>query len=72
MSSTTTEVGDAAMRLHSRPRARILQLLGDETIGSPRVAVFELVKNATMPTQRSARVGALRGRTLMGPQQPVR
>lgn len=29
-----------------RPRARILQLLGDELIGSPRLAVFELVKNA--------------------------
>jgi len=29
-----------------RPKARILQLLGDELIGSPRLAVFELVKNA--------------------------
>ena len=29
-----------------RPRARILQLLGDELIGSARLAVFELVKNA--------------------------
>ncbi len=29
-----------------RPRARILQLLGDELISSPRLAVFELVKNA--------------------------
>lgn len=29
-----------------RPRSRILQLLGDELIGSPRLAVFELVKNA--------------------------
>ena len=29
-----------------RPRARVLQLLGDELIGSPRLAVFELVKNA--------------------------
>ena len=29
-----------------RPRARLLQLLGDELIGSPRLAVFELVKNA--------------------------
>lgn len=28
-----------------RPRARILQLLGDQLIGSPRLAVFELVKN---------------------------
>ena len=27
-----------------RPRARVLQLLGDELIGSPRLAVFELVK----------------------------
>jgi len=29
-----------------RPRARLLQLLGEELIGSPRLAVFELVKNA--------------------------
>ena len=29
-----------------RPRARVLRLLGDELIGSPRLAVFELVKNA--------------------------
>jgi hypothetical protein len=29
-----------------RPRARILQLLGDELIGSARLALFELVKNA--------------------------
>lgn len=28
-----------------RPRARVLRLLGDELIGSPRLAVFELVKN---------------------------
>lgn len=29
-----------------RPMARLLQLLGDELIGSARLAVFELVKNA--------------------------
>lgn len=29
-----------------RPRARMLQLLGDQLIRSPRLAVFELVKNA--------------------------
>lgn len=29
-----------------RPRARLLQLLGDELIGNARLAVFELVKNA--------------------------
>ncbi len=29
-----------------RPKARLLQLLGDELIGSSRLAVFELVKNA--------------------------
>lgn len=29
-----------------RPRARLLQLLGDQLIGSSRLAVFELVKNA--------------------------
>ena len=34
------------IRLQFKPRARLLQLLGDELIGSPRLAVFELVKNA--------------------------
>lgn len=29
-----------------RPKARLLQLLGDELIGNSRLAVFELVKNA--------------------------
>lgn len=29
-----------------RPRARLLQMLGNELIGNPRLAVFELVKNA--------------------------
>ncbi|RVJ46110.1 ATP-binding protein [Sinorhizobium meliloti] len=29
-----------------KPRARLLQLLGDQLIGSPRLALFELVKNA--------------------------
>lgn len=29
-----------------KPRARLLQLVGDELIRSPRLAVFELVKNA--------------------------
>lgn len=29
-----------------RPTARLLQLLGDELIASPRLAVFEMVKNA--------------------------
>lgn len=34
------------INLPFRPRARLLQLLGDQLIGSPRLAVFELVKNA--------------------------
>ena len=34
------------LKLPFRPRARLLQLLGDQLIGSPRLAVFELVKNA--------------------------
>ena len=38
--------GSEELNLPFRPRARILQLLGDELIGSPRLAVFELVKNA--------------------------
>ena len=39
--ATTTET-----TLPFRPTARILQLLGDELIANPRLAVFELVKNA--------------------------
>jgi signal transduction histidine kinase/anti-sigma regulatory factor (Ser/Thr protein kinase) len=35
-----------SLELPFRPRARLLQLLGDQLIGSPRLAVFELVKNA--------------------------
>ena len=43
-----TEVGGTRQVVTEpfRPRARVLQLLGDELIGSPRLAVFELVKNA--------------------------
>ena len=33
-------------KLNFRPRARVLQHLGDQLIGTPRLAVFELVKNA--------------------------
>lgn len=39
-----------------RPRARLLQLLGDELIGSDRLAVFELVKNAYDADATNARV----------------
>ena len=42
MTSTNTQ----KISLPFRPRARILQLLGDELIASDRLAVFELVKNA--------------------------
>lgn len=38
--------GSKPLNLPFRPRARLLQLLGDELIGSSRLAVFELVKNA--------------------------
>ena len=44
--SARAGTGDGSLSLPFRPRARILQLLGDELIGSPRIAVFELVKNA--------------------------
>lgn len=37
---------DDSLTLPFRPRARILQLLGDQLIGTARLAVFELVKNA--------------------------
>jgi signal transduction histidine kinase len=39
-----------------RPRTRLLQLLGDELIASPRLAVFELVKNAYDADANQARV----------------
>jgi len=29
-----------------RPRTRLLELLGDQLIGSPRLSLFELVKDA--------------------------
>ena len=38
--------GDRRVTRAFRPRARLLQLLGDQLIGSPRLAMFELVKNA--------------------------
>lgn len=41
---TIAEEAETAPRF--RPRARLLQLLGDQLIGSPRLAMFELVKNA--------------------------
>ena len=41
-----TEARRKVVKQPFRPRARVLQLLGDELIGSPRLAVFELVKNA--------------------------
>ena len=56
MSGTTKVNGDAVEFLEFRPRARILQLLGDELIGSPRLAVFELVKNAFDADARTVRV----------------
>ena len=43
---TTGDTAGQPLELPFRPRARLLQLLGDELIGSPRLAVFELVKNA--------------------------
>jgi signal transduction histidine kinase len=38
--------GSRTVRQSFRPRARLLTILGDQLIGSPRLAVFELVKNA--------------------------
>lgn len=42
--SNTEEPEDFSLPF--RPKARLLQLLGDQLIGNPRLAVFELVKNA--------------------------
>ena len=38
--------GERVLQRAFKPRARLLQLLGDQLIGSPRLALFELVKNA--------------------------
>src|SRR5437763_90974 len=46
MATSDGSVQDKELRLPFRPRARLLQLLGDQLIGTPRLAVFELVKNA--------------------------
>ena len=43
---STTDVRPVEISRTFRPTARLLQLLGDELIASPRLAVFELVKNA--------------------------
>ena len=48
--------GSKDLDLPFRPRARLLQLLGDELIGSPRLAVFELVKNAYDADAETVRV----------------
>ena len=56
MPTSATETDGAALHLQFRPRARILQLLGDELIGSPRLAVFELVKNAYDADAKTVRV----------------
>lgn len=45
MAAESTSNEDS-LNLPFRPRARLLQLLGDQLIGTPRLAVFELVKNA--------------------------
>jgi signal transduction histidine kinase len=41
-----SDEADRVVNRAFRPRARLLQLLGDQLIGSPRLALFELVKNA--------------------------
>ena len=54
--STAADADDNELSLPFRPRARLLQLLGDELIGSPRLAVFELVKNAYDADAETVRV----------------
>ncbi len=55
-SQATLDLGGPSLALPFRPRARILQLLGDELIGSARLAVFELVKNAYDADARMVRI----------------
>lgn len=47
---------ETALEESFRPRARLLQLLGDQLIGSPRLAIFELVKNAYDADATTAKV----------------
>lgn len=54
--SDTMDASGSGLSLPFRPRARLLQLLGDELIGSPRLAVFELVKNAYDADAETVRV----------------
>ena len=54
--ATASPPGGQSLALPFRPRARILQLLGDELIGSARLAVFELVKNAYDADARMVRI----------------
>lgn len=42
----TATLSEILVKQPFRPTARLLQLLGDELIASPRLAVFEMVKNA--------------------------
>lgn len=46
MADNASEGGKLEIKQAFRPRARLLQLLGDQLIGTPKLAVFELVKNA--------------------------
>ena len=55
-SQATSNLRGRSLALPFRPRARLLQLLGDELIGSPRLAVFELVKNAYDADARMVRI----------------
>jgi signal transduction histidine kinase len=50
---------DITLKLPFRPRARLLQLLGDQLIGTPRLAVFELVKNGYDADARTVTVSLL-------------
>ena len=55
-SQAKSDLDGRSLALPFRPRARLLQLLGDELIGSPRLAIFELVKNAYDADARLVRI----------------
>ncbi len=42
----TSRKSEAPLKASFKPRARLLKLLGDQLIGTPQLAVFELVKNS--------------------------
>lgn len=54
------------MKASFRPRARLLKLLGDQLIGTPQLAIFELVKNSYDADAESVEI------TIEHPEDPAK